>query len=150
LSAEFERLADYLALMQVRMGPRLAVQLDLPTELRSLVVPPLILQPLVENSIQHGLEPQVQGGRISISARREGPLLVLSVRDTGVGLGATLLGPAPAGTGFGSRHVRQRLTVLYGGRAHFELGAADDSQGGTLACIHLPAFGEAPLASRPL
>jgi LytS/YehU family sensor histidine kinase len=59
---------DYLALMAVRMGPRLQSALDLPEALRGLPVPPLLLQPLVENAIRHGLEPQVAGGRISVRA----------------------------------------------------------------------------------
>ncbi|MBS0318842.1 MAG: histidine kinase, partial [Proteobacteria bacterium] len=62
LSAEFERLRDYLELMAVRMGPRLAYTLELPPELAGEPVPTLLLQPLVENSIRHGLEPKVEGG----------------------------------------------------------------------------------------
>ncbi|RYF38602.1 MAG: sensor histidine kinase, partial [Comamonadaceae bacterium] len=86
LAAEFDRLRDYLELMAVRMGPRLAYTLDLPQELAAQPVPTLLLQPLVENSIQHGLEPKVEGGSITVSARREGTQLVLRVADTGVGL----------------------------------------------------------------
>jgi hypothetical protein len=62
LSAEFDRLGDYLELMSVRMGERLRYALDLPDDLRDVPVPPLLLQPLVENSIRHGLEPKVEGG----------------------------------------------------------------------------------------
>src|SRR5690606_21211369 len=83
LAAEFERLRDYLALMAIRMGPRLAFQLELPPALAAQPVPTLLLQPLVENSIRHGLEPQVQGGRIKVTARQEGEALVLEVLDTG-------------------------------------------------------------------
>ena len=71
--------------MAIRMGPRLAYTLELPPELAQHPVPALLLQPLVENSIQHGLEPKVEGGRITVSARREGGQLVLEVADTGVG-----------------------------------------------------------------
>ena len=60
--------ADYLSLIGVRMGPRLQVVLDLPAALRTLPVPPLLLQPLVENGIQHGLEPKLEGGRIEVRA----------------------------------------------------------------------------------
>ena len=91
LSAEFDRLADYLALMAVRMGPRLQVVLDLPDELRRLPLPPLLLQPLVENAIKHGLEPKVAGGRIEVGARRDGDMLELSVRDSGVGIDGEVL-----------------------------------------------------------
>jgi signal transduction histidine kinase len=136
LAAEFQRLDDYLALMAVRMGPRLAVRLDLPESLRAMPVPALLLQPLVENAIQHGLEPQVEGGRLEVSARRTGDRLVLTVRDTGVGLDA-----APqraAGTGFGTAAVRERLAVLHGADATLDLHTADDAEGGTVATVTLP------------
>ncbi len=68
LADEFDRLRDYLELMAVRMGPRLAYTLDLPEGLQSTPVPPLLLQPLVENAIRHGLEPQVEGGHITVRA----------------------------------------------------------------------------------
>ncbi len=135
LSAEFAHLADYLALMAVRMGPRLVVQLNLPDELATVQVPPLLLQPLVENGIKHGLEPQVDGGRIEVTARQVGDRLHLDVRDTGAGLGAT---PASTGTAFGLEQVRARLATLYGARATLVLQAAADAEGGTLAHIDMP------------
>jgi signal transduction histidine kinase len=136
LSAEFERLDDYLQLMAVRMGPRLAVRLELPEALRSLPVPPLLLQPLAENAIQHGLEPRVEGGRITVSAERVGHRLRLCVHDTGVGLAAD---PPSRGTRFGLQQVRDRLHTLYGNAATLSLAAAGaDRGGGTLACIELP------------
>lgn len=139
LSAEFDRLADYLALMQVRMGPRLGVHFDLPAELRALAVPPLILQPLVENSIQHGLEPQVAGGRIEVTARAEDGRLHLSVKDDGMGLRAG--GASPGSTGFGLEQIRSRLATLYGDAAQLTLLPAPDGRG-TLARIELPCSDE--------
>ncbi len=133
LGTEFERIDDYLTLMGVRMGHRLQTQLSLPDELRTVGVPPLLLQPLVENSIKHGLEPHIAGGRIEVSARRDGDMLVLSVLDSGVGLGAA---SPPGDTGFGLQQVRARLSTLYGSRARLELH--DAASGGTLACIRLP------------
>jgi signal transduction histidine kinase len=135
LQAEFDRVGDYLALMAVRMGPRLVVQLDLPEALRQVPVPPLLLQPLVENSIKHGLEPQVAGGRIDVSARREGSTLVLSVRDTGAGLAAS---SAPPASGFGTAQVQERLATLYGDRARFHLRPAPEGERGALAELRLP------------
>jgi hypothetical protein len=139
LADEFARVDDYLALMQVRMGPRLAVRLDLPRELAALPVPPLLLQPLVENAIKHGLEPQVAGGRIDISARREGDRLVLEVRDDGVGAAAPAPAPTPdgQGTGFGLLQVRERLAATFGGRARLSLQAAADGRG-MRAAVELP------------
>ena len=136
LATEFERIADYLALMGVRMGARLQVKLDLPDDLRAVPVPPLLLQPLVENAIKHGLEPHVQGGLITVAAQREGVRLVLSVRDTGEGLGSQAADAA--GTQFGLAQVRQRLSTLYGEQANLTLQAANDDDGGTLAVVRLP------------
>lgn len=136
LRAEFARLADYLALMQVRMGARLQLRIDLPDELAELPVPPLLLQPLVENCIQHGLEPVVAGGRIEIRAARDATHLVLTVRDTGAGLAAQP--SAQASTHFGLTHVRERLLTLYGADASLELRPIGDAEGGTLAVLRLP------------
>jgi sensor histidine kinase YesM len=124
--------------MAVRMGARLTVRIELPAALRDLPVPPLLLQPLVENAIRHGLEPKVDGGRIEISARREGDALLLEVRDTGGGLSADHPGD---GSRFGLRQVRERLAALYGERASLTLQAAGDDQGGVLARIRLPLPG---------
>jgi sensor histidine kinase YesM len=134
LADEFARLDDYLALMAVRMGARLQVELDLPADLQALSVPPLLLQPLVENAVKHGLEPQVQGGRLTVRAARHGDQLQLTVRDTGVGLAA----PSASGTRFGLQQVRDRLQALYGAGARLSLAPATDAQGGTLATIVLP------------
>jgi hypothetical protein len=134
LRAEFARLADYLALMKIRMGDRLHTRFELPDTLAELTVPPLLLQPLVENCIKHGLEPAVAGGRIDVSAGRDGGTLVLRVRDTGVGLAETSV----AGTQFGLVQVRERLAALYGMRASLTLTDAGDAEGGTLATLRLP------------
>lgn len=138
LSDEFERLSDYLSLMAVRMGPRLRTSLDLPAELGALPVPPLLLQPLVENAIRHGLEPQVAGGEIRVQARRErradGTWLLLRVEDDGAGLPP---GVASAGSdGFGLTQVRERLRTLHGDRAMLALQPR--AGGGTLATLSLP------------
>ena len=161
LSAEFDRLADYLALMEVRMGPRLRVAFELPADLRDCAVPPLLLQPLVENAIKHGLEPKVEGGRIAVRAQRVGRDLHLAVRDTGVGLGpeprptppapaaATAGTSADAPTNYGTAHVRARLEAMFGKRARFTLQAADDEEGGTLALIVLPCPAEPSTTPTP-
>ena len=142
LSAEFDRLGDYLALMALRMGPRLQVQLRLPDDLRALPVPPLLLQPLVENGIRHGLEPKIAGGRIEVVAERRDGRLYLTVRDTGVGLAASDAdGTRPSthpSTHYGTQHVAARLATLYGQQAHFSLSPAPGPEGGTLAEVSLP------------
>lgn len=133
LSAEFDRLGDYLELMSVRMGERLHYTLELPDDLRDTPVPPLLLQPLVENAIRHGLEPQVEGGSIKVRARREADRLVIEVSDTGVGLDAA----APSeSSGFGLEQVRERLATVYGNGARLDLAPAPD--GGTCAALSFP------------
>lgn len=119
LSAEFDRLRDYLELMAIRMGERLHFTLDLPAELAQQMVPPLILQSLVENAIVHGLEPKVVGGDIHISARFEQGQLALQVRDTGVGFD-----PASTPEGFGITQVRERLVTRYGDEFTINIVAA--------------------------
>lgn len=140
LADEFERLRDYLELMAVRMGARLAYQLDLPEALRGVAVPPLLLQPLVENAIRHGLEPQVQGGRITVRAStrpgRAGMLLVLEVQDTGAGPAAPAPTSGAPGSHFGLAQVRERLATLHG--SDFTLDLIAGSAGGTCVTITFP------------
>ncbi|MDB5829930.1 MAG: histidine kinase [Variovorax sp.] len=139
LAAEFDRLRDYLELMSIRMGPRLRYTLELPDDLRDVQVPPLLLQPLVENSIRHGLEPQVEGGEIVVRASRESnaadgkPQIAIEVCDTGIGLGAA---PPSEGSGFGLAQVRERLATVYGARGGIEMAAGSD--GGTRAVVTFP------------
>ena len=138
LADEMDRLRDYLELMAVRMGPRLAYTLDLPEALRDVPVPPLLLQPLVENAIRHGLEPQVEGGRITVRACTDAnQRLVLEVCDTGAGLaaGAPATSSAP-GRSFGLAQVRERLSTLYGDQGTIELIA--QPAGGTCARVQFP------------
>lgn len=153
LEQEFLRLDDYLALMAVRMGPRLRYCLQLPPGLAQAQVPCLLLQPLVENSIRHGLEPQIAGGLIQIEAQHkqgpQGPLLLLTVTDNGRGLSAAQTpsvphsseGAARQPSQFGLMQVQQRLHSLYGEQAHFCLAAAP--AGGCIACLSLPLVWEA-------
>jgi signal transduction histidine kinase len=135
LAEEFDRLADFLSLMAVRMGQRLQVEFHLPDELRSASVPTLLLQPLVENSIRHGLEPRVLGGRVIVRARSDGDALVLTVSDTGVGLAGSM---PPTGSGFGLTQVRKRLAHVYGDRAVLRIEPADGDGVGTRVSVRLP------------
>ncbi len=116
LSAEFSLVADYLAIMQIRMGERLQSELQLPPALAHLPVPTLLLQPLVENAIQHGLAPRRAGGTLRLVADLHGPHLRLRVSNSG---GAPL--PATQGGGFGLRCVAERLQATYGDRADIGL-----------------------------
>lgn len=132
LEREFERLHDFLELMAVRMGPRLRYVLDLPADLAQHSVPTLLLQPLVENSIKHGLEPKVQGGEITVRAAREDGMLVLQVSDTGVGFDTQ----APQADGFGLTQVRDRMSAAYDGRGRVERNSTPGQ--GTNVLLHIP------------
>jgi hypothetical protein len=138
LQVEFDRLRDYLALMAIRMGPRLAYALDLPPDLGAQTVPPLLLQPIVENSIRHGLEPQLQGGRIEVRARREGGRLMLEVSDSGAGQAEGEHG-GTGGGGFGLVQVRQRLATLYGAAASYQFESAPGAGARTRITLPLSA-----------
>jgi hypothetical protein len=133
LEHEFALIDAYLGLMAVRMGTRLSYRLDLPTALREQAVPPMLLQPLVENAIIHGLEPTIAGGEIVVTATLHAGELELAVRDTGRGLAAD---GQTTGTRVGVANTRERLHGLYGERARLELAPAQPQ--GTLARITLP------------
>lgn len=141
LSLEFERLDDYLALMQVRMGQRLNYRLDLPDTLKATSCPALLLQPVVENAVLHGLEPSATGGEIIVSASLDdtplGPQLVLVVTDTGIGFATTQDdASSESHSGFGLAQLRERLATLYGLRARIEIASVQPS--GTQVTIYIP------------
>ncbi len=150
LADEFARIGDYLALMQVRMGDRLRARTTLPPELGTLLVPPLLLQPLVENAIKHGLEPQRGPGELHVSAALDGATLVLAVVDSGRGLEAAAAArardPGTPGSGFGLAQIRERLHTLHRDGAGLTL--APRAEGGTRAEIRLPAVTPSPSPDR--
>ncbi len=118
LAEELSFLERYLELQSMRFGNRLCVTVDVPFALYSALVPSLILQPLVENAILHGIERCVEGGSIRIGARTEAGVLTLYVHNDG----PTLSARAPASrTGVGLSNTRGRLDRLYGGAGTIEL-----------------------------
>ncbi|MEM5436589.1 sensor histidine kinase [Paraburkholderia diazotrophica] len=133
LADQFAVLDSMLAVHAMRLAPRLAYSLDLPADCASLSVPPMLLQPLVENALKHGIQVAVEGGRIEVRARRVEPCVELAVTDTGPGFGAT---PATQGTGIGLANVRDRLAALYGERASLTL--IENVPHGIVARVLLP------------
>lgn len=133
LGDELALLDNWLAILAERFGPRLAWTVDADAEVRALPFPPMLLQPLVENAIRHGIEPKVGGGRLTIAARRQPEQLTIEVRDDGAGLAGASANP---GLGTGLANVRDRLAALYGARARLGLRANVD--GGTTATLELP------------
>jgi two-component system LytT family sensor kinase len=130
---------DYLDIEVVRFGAeKLRVVKELDERTLDVLVPSILLQPLIENSIKHGLEPRIQGGTITIRSRIAGASIVVEVEDDGVGM----MHKAPSalehsGNGIGMQNVRERLEVLYGNRARFTVVSRPGR--GTLVSIEIPA-----------
>ena len=133
LSEELTFTHRYLEIMQIRFQGRLAIQSNIEPSALDALVPNLILQPLVENAIKHGVSKIDNAGRIEIHARRDGERLVLTVRDNGPRVGE---GGLRAGEGVGLRNTRERLFELYGSEQSLTLRAADDE--GVIAEVVIP------------
>ena len=133
LGRELDLVRAYLDLIEMRMGARLAWSVDAPQDLVTVEIPPMLLQPVVENAIKHGLEPKIDGGRIDVRARREGAKLVLTVVDTGVGISAMRRTDS---TGLGLPNLRARLSTVFGAEAAVRL--VDHAPSGTEATIVIP------------
>lgn len=131
LEQELEFLESYLAIARMRFRDRLTIEVDVPAALRASRVPSLILQPVVENAIRHGVARRDGGGRVTIVASRAGDLLRLEVRDNGPGPSTE-----GSGEGMGLRTTRERLREQFDGAARFDLRAADG--GGAVAVIEIP------------
>lgn len=118
---------DYLDIEVVRFGEKLRVVKEIAEDTLHVEVPSMLLQPLIENSIKHGLEPRLNGGTVTLRSRVEHGQLVIEVEDDGVGMepGAAVQAPVSGlireGSGIGMRNVRERMQVLYGGAAHVDM-----------------------------
>lgn len=151
LASEMDTTARYLAIEETRFEDRLRVEWRVDPALRDALVPSLVLQPLVENAIRHGIAPRAAPGIIEVGARRDGDTVELWVRDDGVGLDA----PAPvhpieqhAGNGIGLRNTRARLAGLYGDAASLALDAGAGR--GAIARVRLPyREGSTPVSESP-
>jgi two-component sensor histidine kinase len=130
LSREMEFVERYLAIMHARFEERVRFQIDLEPEVRDALVPPMLLQPIVENAVEHGLQPKPAGGVVTVKASRREGFVRLEVRDDGVGL------PASTSTneGVGLQNTRARLRELYGDHATIELR----NESGTTVEILIP------------
>jgi two-component system LytT family sensor kinase len=146
LEEEVRTLQPFLEVEEIRLGGRLRVEWAIAPEAHGAWVPHMVLQPLVENAIKHGLAAREEGGRVEVSARRRGPWLVLEVRDDGVGLDEAARRSAPGG-GIGTANTRARLAHLYGDRHALEIAPAEG--GGTRVSLRLP-YHDAPWPARAL
>lgn len=154
LEKEYHVIESYLKLMQIRLGDRLQFQLDLPEDCQRASIPALLLQPLIENAIRHGIEPEINGGKIEISARREQNTLALTVADNGTGFTDLpvrlteavgmpddrkdhLPGNAGTSTGFGLQNIVNRLKETYAEDAQFDIQSTGLHHG-TRVTIRIP------------
>ena len=129
---EFTLVRHYLDLIKIRMADRLQYSLNLAPELESTPMAPMLLQPIVENAIKHGLEPKVEGGTVTVDALREGERMIVTVEDNGLGFSDNA---DRKGTGLGLSNLRERLLVLYDGRATLDIA---DLNPGTRIRISVP------------
>ena len=134
LKEELDFLSKYLEIEQTRFRDRLTVVFDVESETLHALVPNLLLQPLVENAIKHGIGPRPTPGQIAVRARINGAMLELDVQDNGVGLSAARL--TDFNRGVGLSNTRSRLDHLYGSLHRFEF--RQPAEGGLLVCIAIP------------
>ena len=132
LGQQVELLRAYLDIIALRMGARLAFRIEVPAELMAVPLPPMLLQPLVENAIKHGIEPAIGGGEVVVCAKRVRDRLVLTVSDNGVSVRADQ--PADS-TGLGLVNLRERLSTLHGAFAGLTI---EDREPGTTVTVTLP------------
>jgi two-component system, LytTR family, sensor kinase len=129
LSRELDLLAPYLEIQRIRFGDRLSIQLDVPDGAGDALIPALMLQPLVENAVEHGVKRTLDAARVRLTARRSGDRLRVEIADNGPG-------PTGGGEGVGLANTRARLAGLYGDAHRFELRPLET--GGTVVTIELP------------
>ena len=132
---ELAIIADYLEILRIRMAERLCYSLEASDAVRALPLSPMLLQPLVENAIKHGLEPKIEGGNVTVSARVADGALQIEIADTGLGFGvATDTG----GSGIGLANVRARLKALYGDAAKLTIDQLAEPATGTKISLLIP------------
>jgi sensor histidine kinase YesM len=130
LGQEMEMIEAYLSIFKVRMEDRLHYRIDMPNDIKDRPFPPMLVQPLVENAITHGIEPKVEGGEVTIRARANGDRLRVEITDTGTGL------HKDSAAGFGLSNVRERLQTLYGDKGRLIL--EENKPSGLKAIIEVP------------
>jgi two-component system LytT family sensor kinase len=139
LSEELKFTDDYLDIEVVRFGAdKLRVKKEIDPRTLEILVPSILLQPLIENSIKHGLEPRLKGGTVTLRSKLEGDRVLIEVADDGVGIDTQPTSTLHrTGAGIGMKNVRERLEVLYGNQARFSIVSKPGR--GTLVSIEIPA-----------
>jgi sensor histidine kinase YesM len=132
LGQEIDMIQAYLNIFKIRMGDRLDFTIQVPETLRHLPLPPMLIQPLVENAIEHGLEPKIEGGAIRVSARNENGCLAIEVKDSGL-----CFHKSNHDWGVGLTNIRKRLKALYEDEA--ALTFEENTPSGLIVTIEVPA-----------
>ena len=130
LGGEFEMMKKFLSILETRMGTRLNIHIEMPAELHDATMPPMLLQPLIENAIKHGLEPKLDGGSIGLKAERKGERLCISISDTGLGFA-----DKPS-SGIGLKNVRERIEKLFGDQGSVSI--EENQPCGTRVVVTIP------------
>ena len=125
LKAELHFVKDYVNLESKRMGDRLTTEFQVDQSLATFPIPPMILQPLVENAIKHGISPLEDGGRVTVQIQKSKDTIVFRVSDTGVGLSSA--DPLSAASGIGLKNIDTRLRRIYGDSAGLEISSPKSS-----------------------
>jgi len=136
LREEIEAIDEYLDIEAVRFGTKLRIEKTLAPDTLDIVIPSLLLQPLVENSIKHGLTPKVGEGRITIRSVMQNGHAIIDVIDDGVGVAPGNAERVKTGAGIGLRNVNERLKVIYGANYQLQLDSVPGE--GTCARIVIP------------
>lgn len=134
LENEMASIKAYLDIYTIRMQERLKYRIDVPGRLKQLTFPPMLIQPLVENAIRHGIEPKVDGGEIHIRAKKNGEMIRVEIVDTGLGMRETNQ------SGIGLANIRERLKSLYGDKGRLIL--EENMPSGLRAVIEVPHVGD--------
>ncbi len=145
VGAELDLAAAYLDVLAVRLGPRLRYRIEAPDAARAVRIAPMLLQPIVENAVMHGLEPKVDGGEIVLRAHTDAQQLVIEVADSGAGLSDK---PPRPGGGHGLANLRARLRSLYGADAQVQL--LENQPCGMTVRVLLPLDMVTPSTTLPL
>ena len=130
LDEEADSIRAYLNIQKIRLGDRLNYSIDIPEILLQQPFPPMLLQPLVENAVKHGLEPDIKGGDVKITANEENGLIRITVADTGQGFSSYNK------DGIGIKNVKERIRLIYGGKGRLIL--EENSPNGAKVIIEVP------------
>lgn len=144
LGTELDLAAAYLDVLAVRMGPRLHYCIEADAAARASAIAPMLIQPLVENAVMHGLEPKIEGGTIVVRAHCDGAVLHVDIADDGVGIGNA---PPRSSGGVGVANVKARAQSVHGAAAQLQL--LDNPGGGAIVRLLLPISSKVPSSTNP-